>query len=469
MIFFPRYWENQRNGKKGYSPVCENEWKKNVCYKPKIKCTDCTNKAFIPFDENAARDHLTGKTAIGSYAINNQDRCCFLASDFDKSTWKDDVVAYQTAAKDLHIQVAIEISKSGNGAHAWIFFESPVSAGKARKLGDLILSNAMDNTKTYNLGSYDRFFPNQDFLPSGGFGNLIALPLQKTYRDQSRSIFVDKNFECISDQWAFLSAIHCISEQDLEGILNIHLTSFEYSWRHLKDRKDIDNDIHIAESILNREPEYGELSGGTIELILGGQIAVPIGDLSGVLLRQLKKIATIANPKFFETQALRFSTWNIPKYLFCGENDSEYIYLPRGKFDQIRNLLTENGFDIETKDIRNENEKLEVSFCGELYKHQQAAIQAVKDIDFTVLVAPTGTGKTVMAIKLLAIRKMRTLILVHRSTLIEQWIDSLCRFIPEIEKKHIGVLGAGRKKLKGMIDIAMIQTLAAKEDLEDLT
>ncbi|RQV97150.1 DEAD/DEAH box helicase, partial [bacterium] len=441
----------------------------NVCYKPKIKCTDCTNKAFVPFDENAVRDHLTGKTAIGSYAITTQDRCCFLAADFDKSTWKDDVVAYQKAAEDLHVQVAIEISKSGNGAHAWIFFESPVSAGKARKMGDLILSNAMDNTNTYNLDSYDRFFPNQDYLPSGGFGNLIALPLQKTYRDQSRSIFVDKNFECISDQWAFLSAIQCISEKDLEGILNKHLTSFEDSWQHSKDGKDIDNNIHIAESILNTEHEYGELSGGTIEIILGGQIAVPIGDLPGVLLRQLKKLATIANPKFFETQALRFSTWNIPKYIFCGENDSEYIYLPRGKLSQIKNLLTENGFDVSIKDIRNENEKLEVSFNGELYKHQHTAIQAVKDTDFAVLVAPTGTGKTVMAIKLLTIRKMRTLILVHRGTLIEQWIDSLCRFIPEIEKKHIGVLGAGRKKLKGTIDIAMIQTLAAKEDLDDLT
>ena len=466
---FPRYWENKRKCTDGYSPACFNDWKKNFCFKPKVKCRNCINQVFIPFDEYAARDHLTGKTAMGSYAINDKDRCCFLAADFDKSTWEDDVAAYQSAAADLRVQVAIEISKSGNGAHAWIFFESPVAAGKARKLGDLILSNAMENTTTYNLKSYDRFFPNQDYLPSGGFGNLIALPLQKNYRDQERSIFVDESFSCISDQWEYLAGIHCLSEQDLEEILAEHLISLEYSLHRPGSGKDIDNDILIAESIINAEAEYEEQPGGTIELILGGQIAVPLKDLPGILLRQLKKIATIANPKFFETQALRYSTWNIPKYIFCGENDNNYIYLPRGKFDQIRNMLVDIGFDVVIKDTRNENDKLDINFTGELFDYQQSAIQAVKDVDFAVLVAPTGTGKTVMGINLLTIRKMRTLILVHRSTLIDQWIDSLCRFIPEIEKKHIGVLGSGRKKLKGAIDIAMVQTLAAKEDLDDLT
>ncbi len=217
---FPRYWENQRSGKKGYSPVCTNEWKKHICYKPNTKCTDCPNKAFVPFDENIARAHLTGKMSIGSYAINTQDRCTFLVADFDKSTWKEDVVAYKEAAENLHIQVSIEISKSGNGAHAWIFFESPVSARKARKLGDILLTNAMDNIKTFNLDSYDRFFPNQDCLPAGGFGNLIALPLQKTYRDQNRSVFVDDNFDCTNRNRKNSDVLNLLEKQKAPLILS---------------------------------------------------------------------------------------------------------------------------------------------------------------------------------------------------------------------------------------------------------
>ncbi|ORC37400.1 hypothetical protein B4O97_04200 [Marispirochaeta aestuarii] len=422
---FPKYWENKRSEKKRYSPVCTNEWKRKICYKPNVKCSDCVNQAFMPFDKNAAWDHLTGKTTIGSYAINGQDRCIFLAADFDKSTWKEDVIAYQSAAEELHVQVAIEISKSGNGAHAWIFFNELVSACKARKLGDIILSNAMDSTNKLNLDSYDRFFPNQDYMPSGGFGNLIALPLQKEYRKQNRSVFVNKQMEVYPDQWEFLSSVHCLYAQDLDLILNKHLISLEYQYTNNRSGNEIkiDSDLYIAESILNVESEQEDQFSGTIEIIIDSQIAVPLKELPATVLRQLKKLATIANPKFFETQALRFSTWNIPKYIFCGENDSDFIFLPRGKLNNIIHLLTASGFEVLIKDNRNVNEQIELSFEGELFKHQQSAVQAIIDTDFCVLVAPTGTGKTVIAINLITIKKMRTLILVHRSTLIDQWID----------------------------------------------
>ena len=179
---FPRYYENNHTGKKGYSPVCSNEWKRGICLKPKVKCSTCPHQAFVPFTSDPVKAHLTGSIVIGSYAINEQDSCKFLAADFDKSTWKQDITAYTKAAAGMNIQVAVEISKSGNGAHAWIFFHDLLPARKARQLGDLILSKSMEAEMTLTLDSYDRFFPNQDLLPSGGFGNLIVLPLPQLHQ-----------------------------------------------------------------------------------------------------------------------------------------------------------------------------------------------------------------------------------------------------------------------------------------------
>lgn len=462
---FPRFWENTKSGKKGYSPVCGNEWKRSVCFKPKVKCSDCKNQSFIPFDSKIAKKHLTGKIAIGSYAINIGDKCIFLAADFDKSAWREDIWFYKNAAEKMSIQVSIEISKSGNGAHAWIFFAHPVSAKQARMLGDFILTSAMDYSEKYNLNSYDRFFPNQDYLPAGGFGNLIALPLQKDYRDNNRSVFVDDKIEPYPDQWEYLSNIFCLTDTDLNTILSENMVSNEAEFQN----NDIDNDLSIAESILKKEMNSDEQFNGTIKIVLGGQAAILIKSLPKKILGILRKMATIANPKFFENQKKRFSTWNIPKYIFYGENDKKNIYLPRGLFPEIKSFLTDQGFDVVLNDERNINDKIEISFKGKLYDHQIEAVDKLQKYENAVLVAPTGTGKTIIAIKRITELKAKTLILVHRSTLIEQWIDSICGFIPEIDKKDIGVLGSGRKKLKGKIDIAMLQSLANIEDLSTLT
>lgn len=463
---YPHYWENKRSGKKGYSPVCSNEWKQGLCLKPKIKCTSCSHQAFLPFDEKPVKDHLTGKIAMGSYAIAQNDTCIFLAADFDKSTWREDVSAYREAASEIAVQVAVEISKSGNGAHGWIFFDAPVSARKARLLGELIKSNAMDRQGTFSLDSYDRFFPNQDCIPSGGFGNLIALPLQKAYRDRGFSLFLDRDLAVIPDQWDYLSKIRRIGEDDLNVILQEKGDSAY--------RIDTNDEMTVAESIMKGTGKGiadvpVEPCTGVIKMRLKGEIEIPLADLPSRIVIILKKLATFANPKYFEAQRMRFSTWNIPKYIFCGDNDDQYIYLPRGLEKEVEKALTIAGFTVKKDDLRNRNEHLELGFSGDLFEYQLSAVEQMDKTEHGVLVAPTGTGKTIMALYLLAKRGCRTLILVHRSTLIEQWINALCTFIPEIDKKDIGVLGGGRRELKGKIDIAMLQSLAHLDELENKT
>ena len=222
---YPRLWENTKTGMKGYSPVCRNEWFRGVCEKPRVKCSECMHQAFPPLDEAAARDHLTGKCVIGTYAIRQDNSCVFIAADFDGKGWKEDVLAYRDAARELGIDVAIERSRSGNGGHAWIFFSEPVSALMARRLGTLIVAKASSFHPAMSLASYDRFFPNQDVLPAGGFGNLIALPLQAKPRELGNSVFLDENMEPCFDQWEYLSTLPRINPERLAELLDQALAS----------------------------------------------------------------------------------------------------------------------------------------------------------------------------------------------------------------------------------------------------
>ena len=216
---YPRRWVNNKTNKSGYSPVCIYEWDREFCRKGTVKCSACQNQNYAPLNEKAVTEHLLGKETIGTYAIKPNDTCMFLAADFDKSSWKEDVLAYKHAAADLGVAVSIEISRSGNGAHAWIFFTEPVSARVARQLGSIILSNASSDHATLSLDSYDRFFPNQDYIPNGGLGNLIALPLQKIPRDEGKSVFVNNNFDAYENQWEYLSKISALSKFDIEQVV----------------------------------------------------------------------------------------------------------------------------------------------------------------------------------------------------------------------------------------------------------
>ena len=203
---YPLRWENMK-GKTGFSPACGNEWKPVVCQKPRIKCTDCPNQAFLPLTDEVAYDHLVGRRTIGIYPLLKDETCWFLTIDFDEKNWKADIGSFFAACNEFNVPVNIEVSRSGNGAHAWCFFAQPVPARLARELGSALITRTCARARQLSLSSYDRLFPNQDTLPKGGFGNLIALPLQKGPREHGHSVFVDENLRAFADQWAYLAAI----------------------------------------------------------------------------------------------------------------------------------------------------------------------------------------------------------------------------------------------------------------------
>lgn len=459
---FPRFWENEKTGKKGYSPVCTNEWVKPICNKPKVKCSDCQHQSFVPLDDISVKGHLQGAHIAGTYAIRPDNTCIFLAADFDKATWKKDALAFKKAAREFGIEAYVEISKSGNGAHVWIFFDEPVLANKARQLGTLILVRASSLCRQIKLSSHDRFFPNQDILPKGGFGNLIALPLQRKARDIGNTLFVDEDFRPIKDQWGLLAKARVVSANDVTSILSKNI---------LKDLtfSPEDFDLKVTENALDsitKRLKYEEFTG-SVDIRLGEQVFINFEGIPDFLIGAFRRTATFANPEFYKRQRMRFSTWDTPRFICCSENLGNEMSLPRGKFEECVEIANEVGANVNIFDERGKHKKLRTKFQGELRSDQKKAIKEISRFDTGVLVAPPGVGKTVMGCNLIAKRKVPTLILVHRKPLMEQWIERIKVFL-DIDPKEIGSFGGSRKKPKGKVDVAMLQTLSKLEDSEEL-
>ena len=212
-------WENSQ-GRQGYALACENEWRQGICYKPKVKCGDCRHRAFLPLDDRAVYAHLSGKKTVGLYPLLRDDHTWFLAVDFDKSDWQQSVQAFRGVCEEHAVPCSVERSRSGEGAHVWLFFIQSVPAALARRLGFALLDRAMEQHAGLSFESYDRLFPNQDMLPEGGFGNLIALPLQRGPRQSGNSVFIDVHFEAIGDQWAYLSGVRKMESEQIEQCLS---------------------------------------------------------------------------------------------------------------------------------------------------------------------------------------------------------------------------------------------------------
>ena len=465
---YPKRWENLKTGKQGYSPVCDLEWVKPICQKPTIRCSDCQHQKFPPLDYFAVESHLKGHTTIGTYAIRADDTCSFLACDFDESSWKEDVLAYKQAARELGIEVYIERSRSGKGGHAWIFFEDFVHARLARSLGTLILAKCSELNIRLSLDSYDRFFPSQDYLPKGGFGNLIALPLQKASRDLGNSCFLDSEFNPVEDQWDHLAKARRISKIELQTLLDNNLPRLRRV-----ESTDAFDDISwsIDQAILDKttlEKIDYYLEGKTIEVSFGSMISIPLENLAGRIVAKLRKTASFPNPEFYKLQRMRMQTYPNPRFIFSGTITHSEIILPRGVLDEVVKILTLAGAKVVIRDERIAKRKIKVSFHGELTPEQSGAIKTWKAQDTGILMAPPGAGKTVMACAVIAERKVSTLILVHRAQLMDQWKERISQFL-EIPVKEIGTLGGAKKKLTGNIDVGMLQSLAKIEDLSEIS
>jgi len=469
---YPRRFESRRTGKTGYAPACSNEWVPGVCEKPRIKCAECPHRRFLPITDTVILWHLSGVDDTGApfvagvYPLLLDETCFFVAADFDKTGWEQDSLAFVFACRRLGLPVALERSRSGHGAHAWIFFDGAVSAGLARRLASHLLTVAMEDRPDIGLGSYDRLFPNQDTLPQGGFGNLIALPLQKRARDHGNSIFLDDNLNPWPDQWAFLSSLQRVAHTRVETIVR----DAERVGRVLGVRLPPDDDDEAPwtapPSRRRQEPLAGPDVPASLELVLGNQIYVSKDGLHPGLRNRLLRVAAFQNPEFYRAQAMRLSTYAKPRVIACAEDHPHHIGLPRGCLDDVQETLSGLGIRAVLRDERSSGDRIDVSFRGELRPEQRTAAAALLKHDTGVLAATTAFGKTVVAASLIAQRGVTTLVLVHRRQLLEQWVDRLEAFL-DLRPNSIGRIGGGRNSPTGIIDVAVMQSLVRKSVVDD--
>ncbi|MDR1883299.1 MAG: DEAD/DEAH box helicase family protein [Prevotella sp.] len=469
-----------------YIPACKNEWVKGLCDRTRIKCKDCANRDLLPLTKEIINNHLRNKDEHGAgiagiYPLLQDDSCLFLAVDFDKEKWKEDIATFRSVCNMHNIPVAIERSRSGNGSHAWIFFREPVPAASARKLGNALLTKAMTVRHEIRFTSYDRMFPNQDFMPKGGFGNLIALPLQGGARENGNSEFIDQNFESYSDQWAYLNSIRKMSLEEVEDLL-VRLCEGNGLGEFGNPENDEENTTKPWES--KRLENIFEKNDFPEHLIIveANRLYIPKEGISPRALSRIKRLAAFQNPVFYKTQKMRMSTYGIPRIIYSLNETDKYIGIPRGCRFALVQLLENSNIRHVFDNKQNNGRPVEACFKGTLREEQQSATDALLQYENGILSVPTAFGKTVIGASLIANRKCNTLILVHLQTLCDQWKKSLEQFLeineslPEPEKKRgrnkirsvIGQIGSGKNTLSGIIDIALVQSLVHKDEVDEI-
>jgi superfamily II DNA or RNA helicase len=438
-------WESNRTGKTGWSPAVVGGWAN--AKKP--------GRKYLPLDEGVVVSHLAGGSHLGLYPLCHGDQCRLLACDFDGTGWILDALAYLDAAAAIGVPVALERSRSGEGAHTWTFFSRPVPAASARRLGVHILRQAMEARAELDLSSYDRLFPTQDFVSKGSFGNLIALPLQGDCRRGGNTVFLDPTtLEPFDDQWAFLASLRRMSSEAVAAL-----------------EKSLAPVVAGPDDARYRRPlglRADQKPPEVIRAVSGAMLAIDRIGVPPPLLAALKHLASLHNPEYYEKERLRFSTWNTPRFLRCYGETIDQLLLPRGIEDQAARMVEEAGSSLEVSYACTSPEPIDISLRTDLTDRQQRALDTLVPHDLGVLVAPPGSGKTVIACALLAHRRLPTLVVVDRQPLVEQWRERLGDHLG-LSPKEIGQLGGGRNKAKGTVDIAMAQSLSRREDLGEIT
>ena len=466
---FPIRFVSKKTGRAGYAPACSNKWLPEICLlKSGGKCSDCTNQSFIPVDGQLIVEHLQGRHVMGVYPLLEDETCWFLAVDFDKLSWQEDVTAFSETCRSAHIPVAIERSRSGNGAHAWFFFAAPVSANIARRMGCYLITETMNRRHELSMESYDRLFPNQDTMPRGGFGNLIALPLQHEARQQGNSVFVNEGFRPFADQWAFLASVQRIQPTDVDLVAREATRTGQVVGVRIADTDDEESAPwpRLPAGRIHVKPVAGPLPP-EVKAVLAQRLYIEKAGLPPPLLNQLKRIAAFQNPEFYKKQRMRLSTAMTPRVISCADELPGHISLPRGRAPDVAGLLAQHHVALRVDDKRHGGSSLPVAFRGELTAVQKKAARALLQHDTGIFVAPPGIGKTVLGTHLISQRACSALVLVHRKPLLEQWKAQLAMFL-DIDEKNIGQIGGGQRKPNGRLDVAMMQSLVRKEGVDDL-
>lgn len=453
-VFATRWESTKTPGRAGWAPRCSNEWRPGTCFKPKVKCAECVSRQFVELTSTEIRRHLEGRQTIGIYPLLSDDTCWLVAIDLDGTSWRDDVGALREIASDLEIPVLVERSRSGDGAHVWVLFSEPVSACVARSVGSLLLTRAMAR-QAIAMSSYDRLFPNQDTMPTGGFGNLIALPLQRQRRSQGCTVFLGEDLEPYADQWAYLAAVQRLpASRALEVAAEAERAGGALGLQPAPDS-----------GARTLSPTHAAPLPQGIQVRLADRVQIPTASLPPDIRDRLVRVAAFPNPVFFERERARLSTHKTPRVIACHESAAGDLLLPRGCLDRVIAELEGYGVKVGVVDGRSHGTAITASFSGKLSGDQRAAVAALAKHDIGVLVAPPGAGKTVVATALIAARCRSTLVLVHRRPLLDQWIARLGEFLgiaPDCIGTTIDKAGSSG------IDVVMIQSLARREP-DDLT
>lgn len=441
-------WTSKRTGKSGWSPAVRGGF----------YTKETSDRDLLPLTDAVIAAHLTGETDrtsdvhVGLYPMASDDTCRLLACDFDDGTWKSDAAAYASACADHDISCVVEISRSGEGAHVWFFFDSSVAGHTARSIGLGLLREAMSRTSTMSLSSYDRLFPAQDLLPRSSpgrirLGNLIALPLQGSCRRQGTTVFVDSaTWQPHEDQFAFLSRIEPLDAARVDS-LGASLRPVTVGSR-ARDSNVHGNDVSLP-----------LIPASRVQMRVDSVVHIPTSGLPAGVITDLKHAASVANPEFYRRQAQRFSTFGTPRYVACFEHDESELRMPRGLVDAASAIMRRHGLHTEVIGDFPAARPIDVSFLGELAPEQKAALDTLSSHDTGVLVAPPGSGKTVMACALIARRGVSTVIVVNRAELLNQWRARLTEFL-DLDEKQIGQLGSGRRKRKNTVDLIMLQSVS---------
>jgi superfamily II DNA or RNA helicase len=479
---YAKRWENKNKGISGYSPVCLNQWQAGVCKKPKISCSKCENKDYAALDEDAIENHLRGNIVAGVYPMLQDETCHFLAVDFDEADWQNDISVFRDICIELSIPFAVERSRSGNGGHVWFFFEAHVSAALARKFGTTLLTAAMNKRHEIQFKSYDRLFPSQDTMPKGGLGNLIALPLQKTAREKSNSEFIDEHFQSYEDQWAFLSTIQRISHNRIEEVISEIGEGNELGVLKQDEEEGPEKPWETSKTKIElQRDDFPE----RIEIVRANMLFISKEGISQKAMNRLKRFASFKNPMFYKQQAMRLPTYGHPRVISCADETEAYLCLPRGCEPELVSELEKLGIEIQHIDKTHQGRRIDVEFNGQLRDEQSLALSHLLQNDTGILSGTTAFGKTILAIKLIAEKKVNTLILVDKVSLLSQWKEKLLEFLMVNEplpqqpatpaKKRgrkkkvslIGQLGSGKNSLNGIVDIAVMQSLSRKGEVRE--
>jgi superfamily II DNA or RNA helicase len=465
---FPTRFVSKKTGRAGYAPACSNKFVRGVCELPRIKCGACSNQAFVSVSDELVMAHLQGRHVMGVYPLLEDETCWFLAVDFDGTRWRDDVLAFRETCRTIGVTSSVERSHSGNGAHAWFFFVSPLPAGVARTMGCYLITETMSRRHELGMESYDRLFPNQDTMPRGGFGNLIALPLQYDARKRGNTVFLDEQLEPYGEQWKYLASVSRVDPQLVQDIgrqalqrgLVVGVRSTEPT-----DEAETPRTLPLSSGVTDK----GVIEGipATVDCVLSDRLYIVKTALPSALLTQIKRLAAFQNPEFYKKEKMRLSTATTPRIIDCSKECSPYIALPRGCLSDLVELLARHGSALSLGDQRVSGEPLEFSFRGDLTPVQEQAARALIQHETGVLVAPPGVGKTVLGAYMVAARRRNTLVLVHRQPLLDQWVMQLSVFLG-VDEREIGRIGGGQRKPNGRLDVAMLQSLVRSGQVDDL-